>query len=138
MGASQRPGTLTHHGEGPDAGLRRALVLLLQPRTLEQPRSGLQQLHHDRLVCLQKEQLLQRGPPSTLGSRPRDQSPLRRAWAEGQAPTATMCSVPAGKRCPSLCPTRQLPTGALGELPRSSSGASHSTAGPFFLSKIFK
>lgn len=29
------PGTLTHHGEGPDAGLHGALVLLLQPRTLE-------------------------------------------------------------------------------------------------------
>lgn len=72
------PGTLTHHGEGPDAGLHGALVLLLQPRTLEQPCGGLQQLHHDCLVCLQEATrlLLQPGPPSTLGSpRPRDQSP---------------------------------------------------------------
>lgn len=65
MGAAQRPRTLTHHGEGPDAGLHGALVLLLQPRTLEQPHGGLQQLHHDRLVRLQEATclLLQPGHP---------------------------------------------------------------------------
>lgn len=63
------PGTLTHHGEGPDAGLHGALVQLLQPRTLEQACGGLQQLHHDRLVCLQEAThvRLQPGPPSTTG-----------------------------------------------------------------------
>lgn len=45
---------LTHHGEGADTGLHGAFVLLLQPRTLEQPRGGLQQLHHNCLVCLQE------------------------------------------------------------------------------------
>lgn len=44
---------LTHHGEGADTGLHGALMLLLQPRTLEQPRGGLQQLNHNCLVCLQ-------------------------------------------------------------------------------------
>ena len=79
------PGTLTHHGEGPDAGLHGALVLLLQPRTIEQPRGGLQQLHHDGLVCLQEAThlLLQPGPPSTLGGpRPSDQGPLRMGMVE--------------------------------------------------------
>lgn len=63
------PGTLTHHGEGPDAGLHGALVLLLQPRTLEQPCGGLQQLHHDCLVGLQEAThlLLEPDPLSTLG-----------------------------------------------------------------------
>lgn len=45
---------LTHHGEGADTGLHRTLVLLLQPRTLEQPCGGLQQLYHNCLVCLQE------------------------------------------------------------------------------------
>lgn len=68
-GAGQCPSTLTHHGEGPDAGLHGTLVLLLQPRTLKQPCGGLQQLHHDRLVCLQEATCLlpQPGPHSTLG-----------------------------------------------------------------------
>lgn len=81
------PGTLTHHGEGPDAGLHGALVLLLQPRTLEQPCAGLQQLHHNGLVCLQEATrlLLQPGPPSTLGSPgSRDQGPLRMGMMEEQ------------------------------------------------------
>lgn len=55
LALTSAPGTLTHHGEGPDAGLHGALVLLLQPRTLKQPCGRLQQLHHDRLMCLQKQ-----------------------------------------------------------------------------------
>lgn len=46
---------LTHHGEGADTGLHGAFVLLLQPWTLQQPRGGLQQLHHNCLVCLQEK-----------------------------------------------------------------------------------
>lgn len=65
MDLASPQGTLTHHGEGPDAGLHGALVLLLQPRTLEQPCGGLQQLHHNGLVCLQEatQPLLQPAHP---------------------------------------------------------------------------
>ena len=85
VGAAQRPGTLTHHGEGPDAGLHGALVLLLQPRTLEQPHGGLQQLYHDRLVRLQEATclMLQHGPPSSLGS-PTSRAQAHRVWVWGE------------------------------------------------------
>lgn len=45
---------LTDHGQRADAGLHRALVLLLQPRALQQPHGGLEKLHHDGLVGLQE------------------------------------------------------------------------------------
>lgn len=45
---------LTNHGQRADAGLHRALVLLLQPRTLQQPHGGLEKLHHDGLVGLEE------------------------------------------------------------------------------------
>lgn len=96
------PGALTHHGEGPDTGLHGALVLLLQPRTLEQPCGGLQQLHHDCLVCLQEATrlLLQPDPPSNLESpRPSDQGPLRMGTIEEEGLQQIPCVfVPIGKR----------------------------------------
>lgn len=45
---------LTDHGQRADAGFHRAAVLLLQPRTLQQPRGGLEKLHHDGLVGLKE------------------------------------------------------------------------------------
>lgn len=79
-------------------------MLLLQPRALEQPRGGLQQLHHDRLVRLQEATrlLLQPGPPSTLGRpRPRDQGPLKMATGGGTGPpVATRCLCPSWKKPP--------------------------------------
>lgn len=45
---------LTDHGQCTDAGLHRALVLLLQPGALQQPHGGLEKLHHNGLVGLKK------------------------------------------------------------------------------------
>lgn len=91
---------LTHHGEGPDAGLHRALVLLLQPRALQQPRGRLQQLHHDRLVCLREaipaaaRPALRPGQPPARGPEPTEKGHGQR---DGTAPAATACSVQLGK-----------------------------------------
>ena len=93
MGAARHPGTLTHHGEGPDAGLHGALVLLLQPRTLEQPHGGLQQLHHDRLVRLQEAVCLLLQPGHPLPGRPCTPGPGSPSLGVGRGtgpPIATM------------------------------------------------
>ena len=118
VGASQRPGTLTHHGEGPDAGLHRALVLLLQPRTLEQPRSGLQQLHHDRLVCLREATVAAAWPALHPGQPAQGPEPAEKGMggAAGSNSYHVLCA--SWKKVPLSVPNPPTAHGSPGRAPK--------------------